>query len=155
MEGLDHAIESFAEVCLPDQFLVNMLYDLQHDNDQDLHSDQTFKWVQNYFKDNISVIIGSRKTLNLKQMTKIIPELHLDDEASQLLQLSQPSYAFPLGFEAKHQEHRPQVELLPTGSMYFMTKSHIQYLIYYENLSDVFKQAQKAMERDGSNSSGE
>lgn len=59
-------IESFVEVCLPDQFLVNMLYDLQNDIEGDLHSDVCFKWIQNYFQQNISVLLGSKIPLNLK-----------------------------------------------------------------------------------------
>jgi hypothetical protein len=97
--------------------LVNLLYDLQSSNEGDLHSDKTFKWTTSYFKDNVSVL-GSKKSLNslnLKQMVKIIPDsFRIDDNEIS----AQPSYAFPLGFEAKHQEQRPNFELLPTGSLY-------------------------------------
>mmetsp|Transcript_15002 Transcript_15002/g.23232 ORF Transcript_15002/g.23232 Transcript_15002/m.23232 type:complete len:180 (+) Transcript_15002:322-861(+) len=49
-----------------------------------------------------------------------------------------PNYAFPLGFEVKHQKRRPPNELIP---MIYLSddKTFIQFLIFYESLGDSHK----------------
>lgn len=61
-----------------------------------------------------------------------------------------PQYAFPLGFKIKYEEDRPSHEILPMIFDVGEDKTYLQYLIFYESLSEQYKPAydlyQKAQE---------
>jgi hypothetical protein len=52
-----------------------------------------------------------------------------------------PQYAFPLGFHARYKEERPPHEILPMIFDNGEDKTYLQYLIFYESLSEQYKQA--------------
>lgn len=65
-----------------------------------------------------------------------------------------PVYAFPLGFELKQQDERPEYELLPMIFNSGASITYLQYLIFYESLDDykkafdLFEKVQEEMDRD-------
>lgn len=52
-----------------------------------------------------------------------------------------PQYAFPLGFRIKYEEDRPSHEILPMIFDVGEDKTYLQYLIFYESLSEQYKPA--------------
>jgi hypothetical protein len=137
-------VDFFLSIGLPDHFICNCFKHIESNFDGELNTKEVFNWIRKEIDCNIT--LDKTMIQNLypdclnKTMDKKDPRFnYLDDPKINQF----PNYAFPLGFDIKHQVDQPANEQLSMMYIAGDEKVYMQYLVFYESLEDAYYPAYK------------
>jgi hypothetical protein len=133
----DILIDFFLTIGLPKDLQCDIIRKIYTERKGDFSSEKTYLWLERYLEENFSLWRREKANKDTKELVnKSVLSFYPDsmkigsndsrhNSFNFEKKCSLPSYAFPLGFNIKHQEHQPVCEQLPMAFFVGTEKTYI------------------------------